>query len=78
MNMPTKTCKENLNKKRKKKFLFLDLIMGCVGGETVAGEAMNWADRSHRIPSKGRNFGFWKVKRMCFDREMKGFEWVLR
>ena len=33
--------------------------MGGVGGETVAVEAMKWADESHRVPSKGRNFGFW-------------------
>ena len=52
--------------------------MGGIRGETFAGEAMKWADGSHRIPSKGRNFGFWKVKRMCFGREMKGFHWVLR
>ena len=51
--------------------------MSSVGGETVAGEAMKWTDGSQRIPSKGRNLGYWKVKRICFGREMKGFDWVL-
>lgn len=55
-----------------------DLIMGSVVGETVAGEPMKWGDGSHRIQSKGRNLGFWKVKRSCFGREMKGFERVLQ
>ena len=49
-------------------------MIGCIGGEMVVREAMNWADRSRKIPLRAETLGFGKWKECFFGREMKGFD----